>query len=77
MERRFLSQKGSGGGRGVKEKQHGSVNDKLDYGNSNSKQDLNEDTLNEDTVVGVASAVKEGVTPPVVDMMVEKQMISS
>nr|GEX64798.1 hypothetical protein [Tanacetum cinerariifolium] len=49
MERGFLSQKGSGGGRDVKEKQY----------------------------VGVASAVTEVVTPSVVDMMVEKQKISS
>ncbi|GJY06816.1 hypothetical protein Tco_0373870 [Tanacetum coccineum] len=45
IERRFLSQKGSRGGRGVKEK---------------------------NTPVGVASAVKKGVTPSVVDMMMER-----
>ncbi|GKA00602.1 retrotransposon protein, putative, ty1-copia subclass [Tanacetum coccineum] len=37
-----------------------------------------DDTMNEDTPVGVASvAVKEGVTPFVVDMMVEKEKINS
>ncbi|GJY77916.1 hypothetical protein Tco_0483717 [Tanacetum coccineum] len=45
MERGFLSQKGSRGGR--------------------------------DTLVVVASTVKEGVTPSVVDMIVEKEKISS
>ncbi|GJT13610.1 hypothetical protein Tco_0860652 [Tanacetum coccineum] len=34
-----------------------------------------DDTMNEDTSVGVASPVKEGVTPSVVDMMVEKEKI--
>ncbi|GJT49436.1 retrovirus-related pol polyprotein from transposon TNT 1-94 [Tanacetum coccineum] len=36
-----------------------------------------DDTMNEDTPVGVASAIKEGVTPYVVDMMVEMEKISS
>ncbi|GJZ63462.1 hypothetical protein Tco_0619883 [Tanacetum coccineum] len=36
-----------------------------------------DDTMNEDTLVVVASTVKEGVTPSVVDMMVEKENISS
>ncbi|GJS95035.1 retrovirus-related pol polyprotein from transposon TNT 1-94 [Tanacetum coccineum] len=36
-----------------------------------------DDTMNEDTPVGVASAVKEGVTPYVVDMMVEKKKVSA
>ncbi|GKB46064.1 arginine repressor C-terminal-like domain-containing protein [Tanacetum coccineum] len=36
-----------------------------------------DDTMNEDTLVGVASGVKEGVTPSVGDMMVEKDKISS
>ncbi|GKB76884.1 hypothetical protein Tco_0943779 [Tanacetum coccineum] len=36
-----------------------------------------DDTMNEDTPGGVASTVKEGVTPSVVDMMVEKEKISS
>nr|GEU89806.1 hypothetical protein [Tanacetum cinerariifolium] len=36
-----------------------------------------DDTMNEDTSVVVASTVKEGVTPSVVDMMVENEKISS
>ncbi|GKC74386.1 hypothetical protein Tco_1120269 [Tanacetum coccineum] len=36
-----------------------------------------DDTMNEDTLVGVASAVKEGVTPSVVNMTVEMEKISS
>ncbi|GJR42007.1 retrotransposon protein, putative, ty1-copia subclass [Tanacetum coccineum] len=36
-----------------------------------------DDTMNEDTPGVVASTVKEGVTPSVVDMMVEKEKISS
>nr|GEX78784.1 hypothetical protein [Tanacetum cinerariifolium] len=36
-----------------------------------------DDTMNEDTPVGVASAVKEGVTPFVVDLMMEKDKLSS
>ncbi|GKE45948.1 retrotransposon protein, putative, ty1-copia subclass, partial [Tanacetum coccineum] len=35
------------------------------------------DTMNEDTPIVVASIVKEGVTPSVVDKMVEKEKISS
>ncbi|GJQ92491.1 cytokinin dehydrogenase 3-like protein [Tanacetum coccineum] len=35
------------------------------------------DTMNEDTPVSVASTVKEGVKPTVVDMMVENEKISS
>ncbi|GKA26933.1 cytokinin dehydrogenase 3-like protein [Tanacetum coccineum] len=36
-----------------------------------------DDTMNEDTPVIIASAIKEGVTPSVVDMMVEKDKLSS
>ncbi|GKD92426.1 hypothetical protein Tco_1372263 [Tanacetum coccineum] len=36
-----------------------------------------DDTMNEDTPVGVASVVKEGITPSIVDMMMEKDKISS
>nr|GFC19219.1 hypothetical protein [Tanacetum cinerariifolium] len=36
-----------------------------------------DDTMNENTPFGVASAVKEGVTPSVVDMTVEIENISS
>ncbi|GKA25302.1 hypothetical protein Tco_0711411 [Tanacetum coccineum] len=74
MERGFLSQKRSRGGRGVKEKSlnRNSTNTSSGIGVS-TKSD---DTMNEDTRV-VASTVKEGVTPSVVDMMVEKEKISS
>nr|GEV58188.1 hypothetical protein [Tanacetum cinerariifolium] len=72
---RVLSQKGSGVGRGVKEKSlnRNTMNTSLGIGVS---MEL-DDTMNEDTPVGVASAVKEGVTPSVVDIMVEKEKISS
>ncbi|GKA98670.1 cytokinin dehydrogenase 3-like protein [Tanacetum coccineum] len=36
-----------------------------------------DDTMNEDTPVGVASTIREGVTPSVVDMIVEKEKIYS
>ncbi|GJU79628.1 hypothetical protein Tco_1281993 [Tanacetum coccineum] len=36
-----------------------------------------DDTMNEDTPIGVASTVKEGVTPTMVDMIVENEKISS
>nr|GFC69028.1 hypothetical protein [Tanacetum cinerariifolium] len=74
MERGFLSQKESGGGRGAKEKSlnSNSMNTSLGIGVS-MKFD---DTMNEDTLVGVASTVKEGVTPSVVDMMVKEKIFS-
>ncbi|GKB73364.1 hypothetical protein Tco_0934776 [Tanacetum coccineum] len=73
MERGFLSQKGSGVGRGVKEKNvnRNKTNTSLGIGVSTES----DDTMNEDIPVGVASTVKEGVTPSVVDMMVEKDKI--
>nr|GEW53184.1 hypothetical protein [Tanacetum cinerariifolium] len=69
MEHGFLSQKDSGVGRGVKEKNlnRNKTNNALGIGVS-TKSD---DTMNEDTPVGVASAVQEGITPYVVDMTVE------
>ncbi|GKA23640.1 retrotransposon protein, putative, ty1-copia subclass [Tanacetum coccineum] len=75
MERGFLSQKRSEGGRGVKEKSlnRNSMNTSLGIGVSTES----DDTMNEDTPVGVASAVKEGVTPSVVDMTVEMEKLSS
>ncbi|GKA50499.1 cytokinin dehydrogenase 3-like protein [Tanacetum coccineum] len=75
MERGFLSQKGSGGGRWVKEKSlnRNSMNTSPGIGMSTES----DDTMNEDTPVGVASAVKEGVTPYVVDLMMEKDKLSS
>ncbi|GJY39916.1 zinc finger, CCHC-type containing protein [Tanacetum coccineum] len=75
MEREFLSQKGSGGGRGVKKKSlnSNSLNTSLCIGVSTES----ENTMNEDTLVGAASTVKEGVTPFVVDMTVEMEKLSS
>ncbi|GKE24496.1 hypothetical protein Tco_1436008 [Tanacetum coccineum] len=72
IEQGFLSQKGRGVGRGVKEK-HDSMNTCLGIGLSMESND----TMNEDTLVGVASAVKEGVAPSVVDMTVEMEKLSS
>ncbi|GJV90910.1 zinc finger, CCHC-type containing protein [Tanacetum coccineum] len=69
MERGFFSQKGSRVGRGVKEKDLIRSKNNTSFGIGMST-DL-EDTMNDDTPVGVAFAVKEGVTPSVVDMMVE------
>ncbi|GKC67980.1 hypothetical protein Tco_1100578, partial [Tanacetum coccineum] len=69
MERGFLSQKGSGGGRGVKEKEL-NRNKKHTASGIGVSTD-SEDTMNDDTPIGVASVVREGVTPSVVDMTVE------
>ncbi|GKC89288.1 RNA-directed DNA polymerase, eukaryota, reverse transcriptase zinc-binding domain protein [Tanacetum coccineum] len=41
----------------------------------NTSSGIGVDTMNEDTLVGVASAVKEDVTPSVVDMTVEMEKI--
>ncbi|GJX77580.1 cytokinin dehydrogenase 3-like protein [Tanacetum coccineum] len=75
MKRGFLSQKGSGGGRGVKEKSlnRNSMNTFSGIGVSTKSND----TMNEDTPVGVASTVKEDVTPSAIGMMVEKEKITS
>ncbi|GJU68828.1 hypothetical protein Tco_1255087 [Tanacetum coccineum] len=67
MECGFLSQKGSRGGRGVKEKD-------LNWNNKNTSSGIgvsmdSNDTMNDDTPIGVASAIQEGVTPYVADMM--------
>ncbi|GJR87365.1 zinc finger, CCHC-type containing protein [Tanacetum coccineum] len=74
MERGFLSQKGSGDGRGVKEKSlnSNSMNTFSGIGLSIKSND----SMNEDTPVGVASAVKDGVAPFVVDMTVEVKKLS-
>ncbi|GJT54526.1 hypothetical protein Tco_0989580 [Tanacetum coccineum] len=68
MERRFLSQQGSRGGRCVKEKDlnRNKKNTSLGIGVT-TKSD---DTMNDDNPIGVASAIQEGVTPSVVDMTV-------
>ncbi|GJT71382.1 retrovirus-related pol polyprotein from transposon TNT 1-94 [Tanacetum coccineum] len=62
MKRGFLNQKGSRGGRGVKEKSlnRNPMNTSLDIGVSTES----DDTMNEETSVGVASAVKEDTTVP-------------
>ncbi|GKB48744.1 hypothetical protein Tco_0899497 [Tanacetum coccineum] len=75
MEHGFLCQKGSGGGRGVKEKSlnRNSMNTSLGIGASIESND----TMNEDTPVGITTVVKEGVTPSVVDMTVEMEKLSS
>ncbi|GJV99575.1 retrotransposon protein, putative, ty1-copia subclass [Tanacetum coccineum] len=75
MERGFLNQKGSGGGGGVKEK---SLNRNLmnTFSGIGLSTESN-DTMNEDTPVGVASAMKEGVAPSVVEMMMEMEKLSS
>ncbi|GJW25166.1 retrovirus-related pol polyprotein from transposon TNT 1-94 [Tanacetum coccineum] len=72
-ERGFLSQKGGGGRRGVKEKNGVAPSIKENNGVS-TKSD---DTMNEDTLVGVASVVLEGVIPSMVDMTVETEKLSS
>nr|GEW23177.1 ATPase, F1/V1/A1 complex, alpha/beta subunit, zinc knuckle CX2CX4HX4C [Tanacetum cinerariifolium] len=75
MERGFLSQKGYGVGRGVKEKESNGTKRNTTSGiGLSSKFD---DTMNVDTVVGVAFTVKEGVTSSVVDKMMEMEKISS
>nr|GEV95945.1 hypothetical protein [Tanacetum cinerariifolium] len=71
MERGFLSQKMTRGGRGVKEKD-------LNWNKQNTSLGIglsidSDDTRNDDTPIGVASAVQEGVTPYVADMTVEME----
>ncbi|GJU60103.1 putative ribonuclease H-like domain-containing protein, partial [Tanacetum coccineum] len=75
MEHGFLSQKGSGGGRGVKEKDL--KRNKTNIASSMGVSMESDDTMNEDTPVGVASAAKVGVTPSMVDMMVDMDKLSS
>ncbi|GKA56294.1 kinase-like domain, phloem protein 2-like protein, partial [Tanacetum coccineum] len=69
MEHGFLSQKGSERGRGVKEKDlnRNKKNTSLGIGVSTDS----EDTMNDDSPTGVASAVRKGVTPSMVDMTIE------
>ncbi|GKC71511.1 reverse transcriptase [Tanacetum coccineum] len=62
MERGFMSQKGSGGGRGVKEKD-------LNRNKKNTSSSIgmsmdSEDTMNDDTPICVASTVQEGESFP-------------
>ncbi|GKD88446.1 hypothetical protein Tco_1363953 [Tanacetum coccineum] len=75
MEGGFLSQKESGGGIGVKDKSLNNISMNTSSGIGVSMEF--DDTMNEDTPVGVASTVNEGVTTSVVDMMVEKEKIYS
>ncbi|GJQ96868.1 hypothetical protein Tco_0008007 [Tanacetum coccineum] len=70
----FLSQKGSEVGKGVIEK---NVNrNKMNTFSGIGVSIESDDTMNEDTPIGVASAIKEGVTPYVVDMTMEMEKIS-
>ncbi|GJZ50917.1 hypothetical protein Tco_0605432 [Tanacetum coccineum] len=75
MERGFLSQKGSGIGRGVKEKDLNS-NKKNTYSGISVSTD-SDDTMNDDTPIGVTFAVQEDATPYVVDMTVEMEKQNS
>ncbi|GJZ02974.1 probable leucine-rich repeat receptor-like protein kinase [Tanacetum coccineum] len=75
MEHGFLSQKGSRGGRGIKEKNLNTISINTSRGMGVSTK--SGDTMNEDAPVGGAPAVKEGVTPFVVALMMEKDKLSS
>ncbi|GJS59084.1 copia protein [Tanacetum coccineum] len=70
MERGFLRQKGSGVGRGVKEKDLN--RNKMNTTSGTSSSTELDDTMNEDTHVVVATAATKTATTPVVDMTVEK-----
>nr|GEY87137.1 hypothetical protein [Tanacetum cinerariifolium] len=69
MKRGFLRQKGSGEGRGVNEKDL-NMNKMISASCIGVSMD-SEDTLNDVSSIGVASAVREGVTPFMVDITVE------
>ncbi|GJW50796.1 hypothetical protein Tco_0092147 [Tanacetum coccineum] len=75
MKRGFLSQKGSGMGRGVKE--NNIDRNRMDTTSGIGLSMESDDTMNDDTPVIVAYVVKEGVTPSVVDMMAENEKICS
>ncbi|GJX04133.1 hypothetical protein Tco_0190049 [Tanacetum coccineum] len=75
MELGFLSQKGSVVKRGVKEKTL--IRNKMNTSSGIDVSTKSDATMNDDTLVGVASAVKEGVTPYVVDLTVEMKKLSS
>ncbi|GKE46649.1 putative reverse transcriptase domain-containing protein, partial [Tanacetum coccineum] len=68
MERGFLSQKGSGVGRGVKEKNID--RNWMDTTSGIGLSTESDDTMNDVTPVIIASALKEGVTPSVFDDVV-------
>ncbi|GKF47690.1 hypothetical protein Tco_0137492, partial [Tanacetum coccineum] len=69
MERGFLSQKESGRGRGVKEKDLNG--NKKNTSSCIGVSTVSEDSMNDDSPTGYAPAVREGVTPFVVDMTVD------
>nr|GEX11147.1 hypothetical protein [Tanacetum cinerariifolium] len=73
MERGFLSQKGIGMGRGVKEK---SIN-MSKTNNGIGLSTTSDGTRNEVGPVGDTSTVMEGVTPSMINMTVEKDKLSS
>ncbi|GJZ02973.1 hypothetical protein Tco_0520934 [Tanacetum coccineum] len=75
MERGFLCQKSSEWGRGVKEKDLN--RNKMNSTSGTCLSTKLDDTMNEDTPVVVASATNETATPPVVDMTVEEEKLSS
>ncbi|GKA19726.1 hypothetical protein Tco_0699641 [Tanacetum coccineum] len=84
MERGFLSQKGSGVRRGVKENYIEVVKDGVvpsvivDSGNAAKEVVSPSDgTCNEVGPVGDTSTVMEGVTPSMIDMTMEKEKLSS
>nr|GEW61730.1 hypothetical protein [Tanacetum cinerariifolium] len=75
MEHSFLSQIGNERGRGVKKKD-------LNRNKKNTSSGIgvstdSEDTMNDDSPIGGASTVQEGVTPYVVDMTVEMRKQNS
>nr|GEY01044.1 hypothetical protein [Tanacetum cinerariifolium] len=63
MERGFSSQRGSGVGRGVKEKS-------IDMAKTSNTGTAFDGTRNEVGQVGVTSTVMEGVTPSMIDITV-------
>ncbi|GKB97586.1 hypothetical protein Tco_0983723 [Tanacetum coccineum] len=75
MERDFLIQKRSRVGRGVKEKD-------LNRNKKNTSSGIevstnSDDTMNDDTLIGVATDVQERVTPFMVDMTIEMEKQNS
>ncbi|GJX70098.1 copia protein [Tanacetum coccineum] len=82
MERGFLSQKDNGRGRGVKDKDVndisiGAVKDGAIPCDTGAAGNTRVENVGQSSPVGVASAVKEGVTPSMVDMTMEMEKLSS
>ncbi|GJR40033.1 hypothetical protein Tco_1215717 [Tanacetum coccineum] len=71
MERGFLSQKGSGSGRGRGVKEMDLDGNKKNTSSGIGVSTDSEDNMNDDSLTGVASIVREGVTPSVVDITIE------